>query len=110
MNGQYHLINRKGNKFKFYWAPMDPSLNRCDYSKWGVAVVDLDWKTYDPRPLHLKAKPLPYDLKPFCQVLRFPIINGKEYRSTYFELKTHHILGAIRSFENGQVDYGWASG
>lgn len=36
MNGQYHLINRKGNKFKFYWAPMHPEINRTDYSKWGV--------------------------------------------------------------------------
>lgn len=34
MNGQYHLINRKGNKFKFYWAPMHPEINRTDYSKW----------------------------------------------------------------------------
>lgn len=110
MNGQYHLIVRKNNKFKFYWAPLHLSLSRCDYSKWGVAVVNLDWETYDPRPLHLRAKPLDYDLKPFFQVLRFPIIDGEENRSTYFQLESHHILGAIRAFENGQADYEWASG
>ena len=110
MNGQYHLINRKGNKFKFYWAPMHPEINRTDYSKWGVAVVDLDWKTYDPRPLHLRAKPLDYELQPTFQVLSFPIIGGEEYRNTYWVLGSHHLWQAIRVFEKGGKDAVWASG
>lgn len=40
MNGQYHLINQKGNKFKFYWAPMSPDIKWGKYDNWGVAVVD----------------------------------------------------------------------
>ena len=67
MNGQYHLINQKGNKFKFYWAPMSPDIKWGKYDNWGVAVVDLDWATSDPRPFHLRAKPLEYELKPFIK-------------------------------------------
>ncbi len=78
--------------------------------KWGVAVVDLDWKTYDPRPLHLRAKPLDYELQPTFQVLSFPIIGGEEYRNTYWVLGSHHLWQAIRVFEKGGKDAAWASG
>ena len=54
---------------------MHPEINHTDYSKWGVAVVDLDWKTYDPSCC--EAKPLDYELQPTFQVLSFPIIGGK---------------------------------
>ncbi|MDR1605555.1 MAG: hypothetical protein LBS41_00445 [Streptococcaceae bacterium] len=110
MNGQYYLINKKGNKFKFYWAPVSPDIVRGKYNNWGVAVIDLDWQTYDPRPLHLRAKPLGYDLQPHFQVLRFPTIDGQEYQSTYPQLSSHHILTAIRAFDKGERYACWISG
>ncbi len=55
IEGKFYLIKRQGTKYKFYWAPYDPAPKR-DFEDWGVAVVDLSWKTEDPRPLHLRQK------------------------------------------------------
>ncbi len=43
---------------------MSPQLKKSNYDNWGVAVVNLDWKTYDPRPKHLRATLLGYELQP----------------------------------------------
>lgn len=109
MNGQYRLINRKGTKFKFYWAPYSPWPER-DYADWGVAVVDLAWPILDPRPKHLRAKPLDYELKPFVQILRDPVIKGELDRSYRYTVLNSHLRSAIEAFMRGKRDYVWISG
>ena len=68
IEGKFYLIKRQGTKYKFYWAPYDPAPKR-DFEDWGVAVVDLSWKTEDPRPLYLRKKKI--FLQPWIQILRY---------------------------------------
>ncbi|WEV60166.1 hypothetical protein OZX68_04385 [Streptococcaceae bacterium ESL0729] len=109
MNGKYHLIVQKGNKFKFYWAPMDPEIKKDDYSNWGVAAVDLTWKVKNPSFIHLNTEPSDEEVKPRFQVLRFPTIEGEEYRSTYV-LESYRTFAAVLAFKKGQKDFFWACG
>ena len=111
MNGKCFLINRKGTKFKFYWAPLSPAPTpSAGFEQWGVAVVDLSWPIEDPRPLHLRAKPLPYSLKPPVQILRDPHIPGFEDEDFRSQVLGYHMYQAIQVFSQNKSYYSWASG
>ncbi|MDB6231047.1 hypothetical protein ACTQV8_09710 [Lactobacillus amylovorus] len=76
IEGKFYLIKRQGTKYKFYWAPYDPAPKR-DFEDWGVAVVDLSWKTEDPRPLHLRQKKI--FLQPWIHILRDPNVYSERF-------------------------------
>ncbi|MDY2640266.1 hypothetical protein ACQRBI_01910 [Lactobacillus johnsonii] len=78
LEGKYYLIKRSDHKWKFYWAPYEPA-PKNDFDDWGVAVIDTHWKTDDPRPKHLRGKPLGYQLQPWIQVLRDPNVYSEKY-------------------------------
>ncbi|WP_438762963.1 hypothetical protein [Enterococcus sp. AZ194] len=62
------MKKRQGTKYKFYYAPIGFSTR--DLSVWGVIVLDFSWRVEDPRPLHLRQKPLGYQLMKPYQILR----------------------------------------
>lgn len=78
LEGKYYLIKRNGYRWKFYWAPYEPAPEK-DFDDWGVAVIDASWKTEDPRPKHLRAAPLGYQLQPWIQILRDPNVYSEKY-------------------------------
>lgn len=108
MNGQYYLIVRKNDHYKFYWAPYSPyplpklskELTQSDkaadeslFKNWGLAILDVSGES----------------LK--FQVLRQPEI-AVDYEMNWERsvLHTHHILGAIRCWENGRHYFTWMAG
>lgn len=110
MNGKYYLIKKAGTKYKFYWAPLSPWPER-DFEDWGVAVIDFSWITEDPRPKHLRAASLGYELKPKCQVLRDPKIDGvRDGGYRYVVLGTGHVRRCLLGMDERHRYACWESG
>lgn len=110
MNGQYYLIKKSGTKYKFYWAPLSPWPER-NFEDWGIAVIDFSWITEDPRPKHLRATPLGYQLKPKYQVLRDARIDGvRDDSYRYMVLGTGHVYNCLRDMNEKDRYASWAAG
>lgn len=122
MNGMYVLKSIEGTLYVFYWAPVHPEFTYPNppldelNQKWGVAVVDTSWVINDPRPKHLRAEPLGFELHKPYDILSYPIIEGKPFKYDY-PLK--HYANFIRPIaKNGLYKddgskrdiYWWASG
>lgn len=88
MNGMSVLKSNSGTCYELYWAPVTPELTFPNPSqeeletKWGLVVIDLSWVVEDPRPKHLRAKPLGDDLKPPYEIVTYSRIAGKLYDKT----------------------------
>lgn len=110
MNGQYYLIKKIGTKYKFYWTLRSPWPKK-NFEDWGVAVIDFSWVTEDPRPKHLRAAPLGYQLKPRYQVLRNPEIDGvRDSSYRHMVLGTGHVYGCLLKMSEFRRYAGWESG
>lgn len=104
------MIKKAGTKYKFYWAPLSPWPER-DFEDWGVAVIDFSWITEDPRPKHLRAASLGYELKPKCQVLRDPKIDGvRDGGYRYVVLGTGHVRRCLLGMDERHRYACWESG
>lgn len=121
MNGMSVLKSISGTRYEMYWAPVTPELTFPNPSqeeleiKWGLVVIDLSWVVEDPRPKHLRAKPLGYDLKPPYEIVTYPRIDGKLYDKTSPLVKCRsfvreiHELGLMRDDGKKGDRYWWAA-